>query len=268
MGTKTYDELDFTDDFLFCRILEEKEDLCIDLAELITGRKIKSIVRPESQKSIRLTRDGKGVRFDVYFADDEETVYDIEMQTVKRKGLPKRSRYYQGMIDLNVTSRKMKYHELPESYIIFICTFDEFNRGRHVYTFENRCIEDPTLGLDDGSHKIFLCAKGTEDDCSEKMKEFLDYVAGKGVCGELSRKLEEEVQHSKSQEKWRLDYMTLEEKYEEKYEEGMEKGKAEEKADIAKNLIRLGKLSFKEIAGCSGMTVSEIEALAEKIRIR
>lgn len=52
-----------------------------------------------------------------------------------------------------------------------ICTFDEFNRGRHVYTFENRCIEDPTLGLDDGSHKIFLCAKGTEDDCSEKMKE-------------------------------------------------------------------------------------------------
>ena len=174
MGTKTYDELDFTDDFLFCRILEENEELCIELTELITARKIKTIVRPEAQKSIRLTRDGKGVRFDVYFADDEKTVYDIEMQAVKKEGLPRRSRYYQGMIDLNILSKGKKYPELPESYIIFICTFNEFKRGRHIYTFENRCIEDPTLSLGDGGHKIFLCAEGTEDDCSEKMKDFLD----------------------------------------------------------------------------------------------
>ena len=43
MREKTYDELEFTDDFLFCHILMENEDLCIELVEMITGRKIKSI---------------------------------------------------------------------------------------------------------------------------------------------------------------------------------------------------------------------------------
>ena len=60
MREKTYDELEFTDDFLFCHILMENEELCIELVEMITGRKIKSIVRLEGQKSIRLTYDGKG----------------------------------------------------------------------------------------------------------------------------------------------------------------------------------------------------------------
>ena len=32
-------------------------------------------------------------------------------------------------------------------YIIFICTFDPFSDGRHIYTFENRCLEDLSLAL-------------------------------------------------------------------------------------------------------------------------
>ena len=38
MKEKSYDELDFTDDFLFCRIMMENEDLCIEMAEMITGK--------------------------------------------------------------------------------------------------------------------------------------------------------------------------------------------------------------------------------------
>ncbi|MCR5023823.1 MAG: Rpn family recombination-promoting nuclease/putative transposase [Lachnospiraceae bacterium] len=79
--------------------------MCIELVEMITGRKIKSIIKPESQKSIRLTYDGKGVRFDVYFEDEENVIYDIEMQASKKYNLRKRSRYYQGMIDLNVLGK-------------------------------------------------------------------------------------------------------------------------------------------------------------------
>ena len=33
---KSYDELDFSDDFLFCHILMANEDLCIELVEMIT----------------------------------------------------------------------------------------------------------------------------------------------------------------------------------------------------------------------------------------
>ena len=125
MREKTYDELEFTDDFLFCNILIENEDLCIELVEMTTGRKVKSIVKPEDQKSIRLTYDGKGVRLDVYFEDEDNVIYDIEMQTTRKYNLRKRSRYYQGMIDLNILSKGADYNRLKEAYIIFICTFDD-----------------------------------------------------------------------------------------------------------------------------------------------
>ena len=45
------------------------------------------------------------------------------------------------------------------------------------------------------------------DDCSEKMKDFLAYVAGEETKEELSDRLREEVKRSKSEEKWRAEYM-------------------------------------------------------------
>ena len=37
---KSYEELEFTDDFLFCKIMENNVDLCKELTELILDRKI------------------------------------------------------------------------------------------------------------------------------------------------------------------------------------------------------------------------------------
>lgn len=91
---KDYEELKFTDDFMFCKILQENEDLCKELTELVIGRRIGSIVRPEKQKAIEITADGHGVRFDVYFEDDQQKVYDIEMQKSDTLELPLRSRNY------------------------------------------------------------------------------------------------------------------------------------------------------------------------------
>ena len=118
---KNYEELTFTDDFMFCKTLQENEDLCKELTELVLGRKIGRIVKTEKQKSVEMTADGHGVRFDVYFEDDDSTVYDIEMQRSDTKELPLRSRYYQGMIDLDYLEKGHKYQELPDSYIIFLC---------------------------------------------------------------------------------------------------------------------------------------------------
>ena len=266
MSEKTYDELEFTDDFLFCHILMENEDLCIELVEMITGRKIKSIIKPESQKAIRLTYDGKGVRFDVYFEDEENVIYDIEMQASKKYNLRKRSRYYQGMIDLNILGKSKDYETLKDSYIIFICTFDEFGDERHLYSFENVCMENPEIKLDDGAHKIFLCAGGDKDDCSEKMKDFLDYIASKKISGELSKRLQDEVEKSRRHEEWRADYVTLLEHYQEKYDEGFKEGQkniekerqnteaerkradeAENRADEAENRANAAEARIKEL---------------------
>ena len=65
------------------------------------------------------------------------------------------------------------------------------------------------------------------DDCSEKMKDFLDYVAGKNTTGELTNRLREEVERVKKSDRWRAEYMLLELNYLEKYNEGLEEGRKE-----------------------------------------
>lgn len=76
--------------------------------------------KPEEQKVIDITKDSKSVRLDVYVNDDAGTVYDVEMQTTSSKDLPKRSRYYQGMIDLNQIEKGAFYRDLNKSFVIFI----------------------------------------------------------------------------------------------------------------------------------------------------
>ena len=44
------------------------------------------------------------------------------MQTTKYEELPKRSRYYQDIIDLNLIEKGEAYDILNTSYVIFICT--------------------------------------------------------------------------------------------------------------------------------------------------
>ena len=141
--------------------------------------------------------------------DEKEVVYDIEMQVSDTKELPKRSRYYQGMMDLQLIDKGQYYDELNQSYIIFICPFDAFGKGRHIYTFENICKEDSRVLMGDGTVKIFLNAKGTLDDVSKELQAFLDYVAGKETEDPYVEKLEEAVKEAKKNREWRHEYMTL-----------------------------------------------------------
>lgn len=102
---KRYEELTFTDDFMFCKIMTSNPDLCHELTQLIIGKKIGRIVELNKQMPIEITADGRGIRFDVYMEDDLSTVYNIEMQVGSVAELPLRTRYYQGMIDLNKLER-------------------------------------------------------------------------------------------------------------------------------------------------------------------
>lgn len=125
--------------------------------------KIKRIEFPQTQKVMKMTAEGKGVRLDVYVADEHHTVYNVEMQATDTKELPKRSRYYQGIIDMDIISKGKLYNGLRTSYVIFICAFDLFEAGLYKYTFENRCKENPEIVLGDGTQKIFLNATAIMD---------------------------------------------------------------------------------------------------------
>ena len=139
---KEWEELTICDNFLFQKVMQNKR-ICKRLIEKLLGIKVKNITYPESEKSIDVSATQKSVRLDLYVETDEGVILDIEMQTTDSADseLPKRTRYYQSMIDLDVLSKGKDYEELKQSYVIFICTFDPFGHGRKQYTFSYRCQE-------------------------------------------------------------------------------------------------------------------------------
>ena len=254
---KAFEELQIKDDFMFSVIMRNPK-FCKPFLELIFGIKISRIEYPKSQETIDISADAKSVRLDIYVEDGNETVYNIEMQTADKGDLPQRTRYYQGMIDLNILEKGNNYKDLKRSFVIFVCTFDLFGEGRHIYTFENRCIQNTELALGDDTTKIILNTKGTMDDVTPEMKRLLDFIDGKEPEDDYTRELVEAVQAVRKNEKWRLDYMTLQMHYQEKFEEGIE----HEKEKTVSRLIELGKFSLEEIATITELPVERVKEIA------
>jgi len=214
-----------SDDFVFSKMMRNKA-ICKGLVETLLSFDIDRIEYPEEQKSIDIAMDAKSVRLDVYVKDDKDTVYNIEMQTSPQSYLSKRSRYYQGMIDLNLIEKGELYDKLNTSYVIFICTFDPFNKGRHVYHFENRCIDDPALALGDETHKCFFNTRGTDtiDPKLDQVLTFLDTAMPVNDDNPLVEAMSSELARIKSNTEWEAEFMNLYLRDKEKYQQGVEQG--------------------------------------------
>lgn len=229
---KPYEALAFTDDFMFGKILTEHPEICRALAELITGRKVHRIRLLNKQLTIKMLRSGKGVRFDVFFEEDKNTAYDFDMEAHLKKCLPKRTRYYQSMMDSRLLRMGHDYSKLPDSYIIFICLEDPFEENRYQYSFKNLCTEDGgMLALGDGTTKIFLNANGRQGAsgvyAEEKIVKFLGYVKDGVPRDELTEKIDAALADARDDEEGRIMYMTLLERDREMKAEGRREGRVE-----------------------------------------
>lgn len=225
-----WENLKISNDFIFAKVMRNPV-LCKGMLERLLDITIDHIEYPEEQKVIDISKDSKSIRLDVYLKDGKGTVYNVEIQTTNGKNLPKRTRYYQGMIDLNAIEKGADYNELPNSLVIFICTFDAFGDGRWKYTFENICMENKKLILNDKSYKVFFNTKGTKGRISKAAKNILKLIENNTTEDNFTKKLAQEVQKIKENKEWQVEYMTLLMREREKYTEGMAKGIADGMAD-------------------------------------
>ena len=205
-------------------------EICRKVLEKILNVSIKKVEFLVTQKTIDILLDGKGIRLDVYVNDEQGTVYSVEMQRGRKRELPKRTRFYQGNIDSDLLSSGESYTKLNKTYIIFICTFDPFSDKRHIYTFENRCLENLSLALGEETTKIFLSTKGERDDVDAEMKEFLAYIENSTdtfaaqAASPLVKEIHKRVTEVKQNKDMEVEYMTLLQRYRENLELGREEG--------------------------------------------
>ena len=273
---KDWQDLTIQDDYMFKLIMSRKR-ICKKMLEKILRISIDDLVYIEDEKSMKASYDSKGVRLDVYVKDDKHTVYNIEMQVRKpeNEGLYKRTRYYQSMIDGDLLKAGVDYDELNPTYIIFICPFEPFHEGRHMYTFRNYCTEDKDIELQDGTVKLFLNTKGTMDDVEPDVKAFLEYVDGVMSPDDFVQEIDEAIRNVKMQESERVRYMTYtlklkeerkighETGFREGMEKGLQKGTQKGKLETALKMLRNG-ISMEIVLKCTNLPPSAIKEAAEK----
>ncbi|MBP5449592.1 MAG: Rpn family recombination-promoting nuclease/putative transposase, partial [Spirochaetales bacterium] len=201
----------FTDDFIFFAVMHNKA-LCKEMIERLLDIKIDKIEYPKLQHTIKTSQRSKGVRLDVYLKGSNK-VFNLEMQTASNKTLSKRARYYQSIIDVDMLDKGCDYNELPELYILFICTDDPFDKGLPVYTFNRKCEENEKLKLDDGTYIKLYNAKAYMREQNEKIREILEYIDTGKAKADFTERLQAKVDKTKKQDNLRSRYMTLELKY-------------------------------------------------------
>ncbi len=223
---------------------------------------------PELQKEIKPDADARSVRLDVYTKDDKDRVFDIEMQMTVTKELPKRSRYYHSMLDLQLIDKGQTYAKLKPSFVIFICLADMFGAGRHKYTFETVCREDRTIWLGEERTTIFLNADSQMEDVSKELTAFLNYAAGCVSEDPFVKKLDEAVKEAKKNREWRREYMTLLMRDQENIEKGRKEGRREgRKEGQVKELYHLvldGLLPLETAVKRSGLSQEKFLEIAKR----
>mgnify|MGYP002624622283 CR=1 FL=1 len=263
-----WENLTFANNFLFCKILESEPELCKQLLELLLHVEIDHLELPQSEHTLKETLDSKSVRFDVYTKGDNK-IFDIEIQTTNRKNLPKRSRYYQSIIDMSNLNAGVDYDELKDTYIIFICMNDIFHKGLPVYTFENICCENKTTKLNDRAFKLFFNASDYDKLLSVEEKSFFKFLKGGNAETDFTKELESKIVVAKKNAEWRMQYMTWEQTLKEEhklaYNDGFEEGVYSATLTNASNFLKLNLLTPEQIAQCCALPLEEVLSLQEKI---
>ena len=285
MSETKFEDLTISNDFMFKEVMKSNKGLCKRLVGSIMQQDIEDIVYIETEKTLQPYYDSRGIRLDVILADDNHTRYNLEMQArnvISKAGvalLPKRTRYYQSVIDMDMLKQGENFDQLNPLVLIFICTFDFYKEGRYVYTFKSRCLENLELELANDVTVKLVNAKGKHGQVNTLLKNFLRYVMTNEPVDDFTEDVERQVWAVKNDKKAREEYMVLQAKIREHeivaYEageaqghaaglaEGLAEGEAKKSRETAIKMLKKQK-PLSEIKEFTDMSEEEIVRLAKE----
>lgn len=197
---------------------------------------------------------GRSVRLDILAVDQDNRAYNIEVQRSDRGASEKRARYNSSLLDANLTESGSSYDALNETYVIFITENDVLRAGLPIYHIE-RTVQETGMVFNDRAHIIYVNSQIKDESALGKLMHDFSCTDAKDMNYKI---LADRVRYFKEDEKG---VATMCRAMEE-----MRNETAHEKAvQIAKRMLKSGKLSYEEIAEFAELTVEEVKALDEKV---
>ena len=272
------EELNLIDNFLFSTLVtqgEDGEEFCRILLSTILGRKIRKVKVNAQQSILGIDTNKHGIQLDAYVEDISDTpqlpgceisdaeiipdIYDIEPNnTYEKQTLPKRMRYYHGLIDTKHLNSGTDYAKLPRVVIIVILPYDPFDQNRMVYTIKNQCIEVPNMSYDDGAEKIFLYTKGKTDNASNSLSDMLKYIQDtkeENITNEDIHTIHKFVERAKHRKEVSVQYMRLWETNEKMLEDARMEARMEARVEALAEGHALGRAEGRAEAQNEGIQI-------------
>ena len=188
---------------------------------------------------------------EILAVDQENRVYNIEIQRDDRGASVKRARYNSSLIDANITEQGEQYENLNETYVIFITEHDVLKGGRPIYRIE-RTVQETGESFGDGTHILYVNAQMKDDTAlGQLMHDFACTSADEmhyQILADRVRYFKEDTEGVATMCKIMEDM----------------KNEAAKRNSIETARVLLGKLSYEEIAqSVRLLTVDEVKALDE-----
>ena len=280
-----FEDLTIQSNFMFKHVMGNK-NLCQRFISNVMKCDVVDLEYIETEKELEPYFDSKCVRLDVIVVDRNNNRYNLEMQVrnvigkeTKLPLLPKRARYYQSVMDMDMLQKGQTYDKLSPLVLVFVCAFDLFKEGRYVYTFKSRCLENLDLELANDVTTMFLNANGVAGDVTPQMVNFLEYVKTQVPNDAYTRELEAEVARLKLDKEVRRKYMVLQAELRDTeivafeageakghaagLAEGLAEGEAKKSRETAIKMLKKQK-PLSEIKEFTDMSEEEIVRLAKE----
>ena len=283
--TTKFEDLTIQSNFMFKHVMGNK-NLCQRFISNVMKCDVVDLEYIDTEKELEPYFDSKSVRLDVIVVDKNNNRYNLEMQVrnvigkeTKLPLLPKRARYYQSVMDMDMLQKGQTYDKLSPLVLVFVCAFDLFGEGRYVYTFKSRCLENLDLELANDVTTMFLNANGVAGDVTPQMVNFLEYVKTQVPNDAYTRELEAEVARLKLDKEVRRKYMVLQAElrdteiiafeageakgHAEGHAAGLAEGEAKKSRETALKMLRKQK-PLSEIMEFASLTEEDIRKLAKE----
>ena len=286
MIKKEIDLLPIKNDYVFKRTFAYKgnEDVLMDLLEAILERKIKKVI-VKNPEMVSEKENGKKFILDIKAELDDETIMDIEMQTVDEKNIEERSTAYISRMISEQLQAGEKYVKLNKAIFIGILDFEYYKRNSYHHIARLRFDEIKEDNYVDMGYKkqdevasryiemhYIELPKYFKKNPSIKTKidEWLWLFSGDEEKMEMVKRKNEKVKKAIDT----LERISLDPKEREMYEsiqteeflqrisenKFREEGRKEEKIEIAKEMLK-NNFTIEQIKKITKLTEEEIEKI-------
>lgn len=263
-------EMNVIDNFLFSEIMADEKrgkEACRLILSRVLNREIGDIEFTPEKIVPGVSEKNHGIRMDAYITEhtgdvekgkDTIRIFDIEpdKNEDKKSMLPRRSRYYTDLIDVQLLETSTEYDKLPEMISIFILSYDPFGMNEMVYEVGNMIKTHPEISYNDGIRRIFLYVDGElskgAGESEKKLQSLLRYIGKskeENITDKEIEELDDIVKQVKSKKDVGVRYMKSWEWEKEIREEEQKKTEAErqraDKAEAEANKMKAELAKYK-----------------------